>query len=301
MDDNFVGIKELYDVNLRLLKPLEIGKIKYDTNEAVLSFSRAEIAQFQESKRNVSARGGYHNPALVNWEIDREVSFGITHGVLSPVSWALLSNSVLKEPTCKSVQFCETVHIIENKEYMYVDLKYCPNACDEKIGAQPNPYNEPLPMGRRPELLLKPLPPSKKKWIFVYDAETGKRIREFQIYMNRLFLQEPAKRVVVDYTFCYEDKIKVIEVGNRLVNGFLKLDGKMSVKDDKSGEVTTGILELPKIKLSSSLSIRLGSNYDNSTVSDFYFTGYPNEDERRENQAVAYVTFLDKELTGDYI
>jgi len=87
----------------------------------------------------------------------------------------------------------------------------------------------------------------------------------------------------VDYTFCYEDKIKVIEVGNRLVNGFLKLDGKMSVKDDKSGEVTTGILELPKIKLSSSLSIRLGSNYDNSTVSDFYFTGYPNEDERREN------------------
>lgn len=301
MNDNFVGIKELYDVNLRLLKPLEIGGIKYDTNEAILSFSKAEIAQLQESKRSVSAHGGYHNPALVNWEVDREVSFAISHGVLSPVSWALLSNSVLKEPSYKSVQFCETLHTIENQEYVYVDLKYNPNACDMKIGAQPNPYNEPLPMGRRPEFLLKPLPPSKKKWIFVYDAETGKRIRDFQIYMNRIFLQVPAKRVVVDYTFSYEDKVKVIEVGNRLVNGFLRLDGKMSVKDERSGEVTTGILELPKIKLSSSLSMRLGSNYDNSTVSDFYFTGYPNEEERRENQAVAYVTFLNRELTGDYI
>lgn len=301
MDNEFVGIKELYDVNLRLLKPLEIGGKKYDTNESILSFSRAEIAQFQEQKRQVAARGGYHNPALVNWEIDREVSFAITHGVLSPISWALLSNSVLKEPPKKSVQYNETVHTTDNINYLYADLKFCPNACDEKIGAQPNPYNEPMPMGRRPEFLLKPLPPSKKKWIFVYDMDTGKRIREFQIYQNRLFLQVPAKEIFVDYTFDYCDGIRVIEVGNRLVNGFLKLDGKMSVKDDKSGEVTTGILELPKIKLSSSLSIRLGSNYDNSTVSDFYFTGYPNEEERRENQVVVYVTFLDKELTGDYI
>jgi hypothetical protein len=38
------------------------------------------------------------------------------------------------------------------------------------MGAQGNPDMEPLPMGRRPDLLLKPLPPSKTKWIFVYDA-----------------------------------------------------------------------------------------------------------------------------------
>jgi len=57
----------------------------------------------------------------------------------------------------------------------------------------------------------------------------------------------------------------------------------MSVKDDRTGEVSTGILELPKIKLSSSLSVKMGSNYDNSIVSDFYFTGYFDESERREN------------------
>ena len=68
-----------------------------------------------------------------------------------------------------------------------------------------------------------------------------------------------------------------------------------------SGEVTTAILEIPKIKLSSSLTMRLGKNYDCSSVSDFYFTGYPDEDIRREKQSVCKITFLDKELTGDYI
>lgn len=299
--DNFVGMKELYDVSLRLNSPLEIGGIKYDINEPILSFETAEIAQINETKRDVSARGGYHNPALVNWEVDKEMNFAISHGVLSPKSWALLSNSKLKEPVYKSISINEVLQVTEQGDYCYVDLKYCPNSCDCKIGAQPNPCFEPLPMGRRPELMLKPLPPSKTKWIFIYDMETGRRIREFEIYQNRIFFREDVRKVAIDYTFDCEDKIRVIEVGNRLLNGFLRLTGKMSVKDEKSGEVTTVILEMPKIKLSSSLSMKLGKNYEQSTVSDFFFTGYPDEARRREEQTIAYVTFLDKELTGDYI
>lgn len=299
--DNFVGMKELYDVSLRLNSPLEIGGKKYDINETILSFKTAEIAQINEIKREVSARGGYHNPALVNWEVDKEMNFAISHGVLSPKSWALLSNSKLKEPVYKSIQYNQELQAIEEGDYCYVDLKYCPNSCDCKLGAQPNPCFEPLPMGRRPELMLKPLPPSKTKWIFIYDTETGQRIRDFEIYQNRIFFKQPVRKVEVDYTFDYEDKIRTLEVGNRLLNGFLRLQGKMSVKDEKSGEVTTAILEMPKIKLSSSLSIALGKNYNQSTVSDFFFTGYPDESRRREDQTIAYVTFLDRELTGDYI
>lgn len=300
MDENFVGMKELYDVNLRLLKPLEIGNKKYDINESILSFAKVEMAQIQQDKRTVEARGGYHNPALVNWEVDREMQFLITNGVLSPVSYALLSNSKLKQPQYKSVQYNESVHVIEGNNYLYVDLKFCPNAVVQ-MGAQPNPNLEPLPMGRRPELLLKPLPPSKTKWIFIYNKETGQKIHDFQIYQNRIFLREQAKEVIVDYTFTYEDKIRVIEVGNRLLNGFLRLDGKMSIKDEKSGKVTTGIMEMPKIRLSSDLTIQLGSSYGNSTVSNFHFTGFIDESERRDQQKIAKITFLDTELTGDYI
>lgn len=299
--DRFSGMKELYDVSLRLNAPLEIGNKKYDINESILNFKTAEIAQIDEAKKNVQARGGYHNNPLVNWEIDKEMSFAISNGVLSPTSWSLLSNSKLKEPVIKSVQYNEELHVIEEGEYCYVDLKYYPNSCNQLMGIQPNPELEPMPMGRRPELMLKPLPPSKTKWIFIYDIETGKRIRDFEIYRNRIYFKENIRRVEIDYTFNYEDKIRTIEVGNRLLNGFLRLTGKMSVKDEKSGEVTTAILEMPKIKLSSSLSMRLGKNYEQSSVSDFFFVGYPDESRRREEQSLAYVTFLDRELTGDYI
>lgn len=299
--DNFSGIKELYDVSIRLNSPLEFNGRKFNTNETLLLFETAEIADITERKSSVQARGGYHNNALINWETDKEMNFAISHGVLSPVSWALLSNSKIEMPKTKSVSYNEIVHTIEDNDHCYVDLKYKPNHCNCIMGAQGNPFNEPLPMGRRPELMLKPLPPSREKFIFVYDQETGQRIDDFEIYENRLLFKRPYRKVYVDYTFEYEDKIKVIKVGDRLFNGFLSLTGKMSVKDEISGEVTTAILEIPKIKLSSNLSMRLGKNYDSSTVSDFFFTGYPDENVRREKQSVCKIAFLDKELTGDYI
>lgn len=194
----------------------------------------------------------------------------------------------------------EELKCIEDENYCFTDLKYCPNNV-ERLGAQPNPDFEPLPMGRRPELMLKPLPPSLSKWIFIYDAATGCRIRDFEVFQNRIFFKKSYRSVIVDYTFNYEDRIKVIEIGNRLYNGFLRLTGKMSVKNQNSGEITTALVEMPKIKLSSSLSIRIGKNVQSSAVSDFFFTGYPDDSRRREEQSVAYITFLDKELTEDYI
>jgi len=299
--DNSMGIKELYDVSIRLNAPLEFNGKKFNTNETLLVFKTAELANITEHKKLVQAKGGYHNNALINWEIDEEMNFALSHGVLSPVSWALLSNSQIKAPKTKSVPYNETLLTIETDEYCYVDLKYKPNHCNCIMGVQGNPHNEPLPMGRRPELMLKPLPPNKEKFIFVYDEETGRRIDDFEIYENRLFFKVPYRKVYVDYTFEYEDKIKVIKVGDRLFNGFLSLTGKMSVKDEISGEVTTAILEIPKIKLSSNLALRLGKDIEYATVSDFYFTGYPDENVRREKQSVCKITFLDKELTGDYI
>lgn len=299
--ENFSGMKELYDVTIRLNNPIDFNGKKFNVNESLLVFKTAEIAQANEQKINTQTRGGYHNIPLINWEVDKEMSFAISHGVLSPVSWALLSNSKIEMPKTKSVSYNEILKPMEDDNYCYVDLKYCPNHCNCIIGAQGNPHNEPLPMGRRPELMLKPLPPSKDKFIFIYDCDTGKKIIDFEIYQNRIFFKNSYRQVYVDYTFTYEDKIKVIKVGDRLFNGFLSLTGKMSVKDEKSGEVTTAILEIPKIKLSSSLSMRLGKNYDESTVSDFFFVGYPDENIRREKQSVCKITFLDKELSGDYI
>ncbi len=299
--DTFGGIKEIYDVRIRLNQPIELGKRKFDINETILSFSTAEITQIDQQKNERQAKGGYHNNLLMYWDIDKETNFAITHGILSPTSWALLSNSKLKNPKFKSVNYQESLHTIEDDKYCYIELKFCPNAHGDLIGAQPNPNFDIHPIGRKENLMLKPLPPSKTRWIFCYDEETGMPIRDFEIYGNKVFFKKSYRKINVDYTFEYEDRIQVIEVGNRLFNGFLRMDAKMSFKDEKSGIVSTALLELPKIKLSSSLSMRLGKSYENSTVSDFYFTGYPNEEIRRENQYVSKITFLDTELTGDYL
>lgn len=40
----------------------------------------------------------------------------------------------------------------------------------------------------------------------------------------------------------------------------LKLTAKMRLKDDTDGHTTTGILEIPNVKLVSDLSMRLGSD-----------------------------------------
>lgn len=300
--EEFVGLKEMYDVDIRTLKPLEIGDRKYDKNESIISFSSIQISQLNEYKKDVQAKGGYHNNILINWEIDKEGSFSISKGILSPTSWAILSNSKLSKPKVRSICYQEIVNSIYEDCYCYIDLKYRPNAILDIIGAQPNPCNEPLPMGRQPDLKLKPLPPSNTKWIFCYDLRTGEKIKDFEIYQNRIFFKQEVREVLIDYTFNYEDNLTVLEVGNRLINGFLKLTGKMSKKDENSGEVTTAILELPKIKISSSLSMRLGSCYNNSTVQDFYFTAYPeSETGRVEDQTIAKIIFLDRELTGEYI
>jgi len=176
-------------------------------------------------------------------------------------------------------------------------LKYIPNHIDGKWGIQGNPENEPLPMGRREWLPLKPLPPKRDKYIFCYDLETGNRIMNFEVAGNKVIFKGNHNKVMVDYTFDYDDDIVELDVGNRLFNGFLNLTGKMTTKEHFSGETRTAILEIPRIKIYSNLAVKLGSLYQDPIVSEFYFTGYPEEGRQAENESVCKITFLKHELT----
>lgn len=300
LQDNFSGIKEMYDVCIRTNEPLIIEGRKFDTNETILQFKSAELCTFKQNIDNTTANGGYLNSPLVFWQEDRQIDFAITHGVLSPVSWSILSNSNLYEKKNKSIGYNEEVQCIFDENKCYANLKYIPNTNNEKYGVQGNPNNEPLPLGRRPEIPLKPLPPDKEKYIFCYDLDTGAKILNFQLLGNRIYFLAPHKRIYVDYTF-YESNVKQLDLGSRLSNSFLRLTGKMSLKDEETGKVSTVILEIPKIKLSSSLSAQLGRSSANSIVSDFSFTGYPDENLRRDKRHTCTITFLNDELTGEYI
>jgi len=66
--------------------------------------------------------------------MDKECTFAITHGLLSLTSWAILSNSKINDRRTKSVSYKETLDVIEDDDFWFVDLKYMPNHVDGEFG-----------------------------------------------------------------------------------------------------------------------------------------------------------------------
>jgi hypothetical protein len=96
--------------------------------------------------------------------------------------------------------------------------------------------------------------------VFVYNKETGEKITNFTRNGNNLILNQSYLEVVVDYYYNYDNGYTVFSIGRALTNGYLSLEGKTRVKDDITGQVTTGIIKIPKLKLLSNLSMRLGQD-----------------------------------------
>jgi hypothetical protein len=94
--------------------------------------------------------------------------------------------------------------------------------------------------------------------VFVYIKETGERISGISYYNNLININQSYLEVVVDYCYSYNKGYDILTFGHGILNGYLSLEGKMRVKDDTTGQVVTGIIKIPKLKLLSNLSMRLG-------------------------------------------
>ena len=66
--------------------------------------------------------------------------------------------------------------------------------------------------------------------------------------------------LIVDYSYNYRDGGRILTCGQPLTTGYLALEGKTRVKDDITGQITTGLIKIPKLKLLSKLSMRLGQD-----------------------------------------
>ena len=224
MIDEF-GFKELYEVSLKATSIIEVGDTKIEVGETVASFDKVQLANFQEIKDSVSARGGYGNSALIYWDATKELRLSFTQGVFSKTQFALMTNSKLVQSEGQ-----EIITINTRNEY----------ESDEKGR---------IFTGR---VLREP--------IFVYDKETGKKLTDWTFLDQTIYLSEQYKEVIVDYCYDYYNGFTKIIAGRPLTTGYLSLTGKMRVKDDITGKVITGIIKIPKLRLMSDLSIRVGSD-----------------------------------------
>lgn len=253
------SFKELYDVSLKATYPFDYCGRHFETGETIVIFDKITIANLNEIKNTISARGGFNNANLVTWDTTKEIRFNFTQGVFSKLQFALLNNSKMLQAGSANKITVSKRETSNSDDKGEIQLKYPP------------------------------------KNIYIYD-ENFVKLNYEKVNENTFYIYEPFKKVIVDYSFEYENSGKIMKLGQQLISGYLELEGKTRYKDDESGHVKTGIIKIPRLKLMSELSIRLGE-YASPAVGNFSGVGYPVG--ARGNQTVMEMYFLEDDIDSD--
>lgn len=258
---NEFGFKELYEVIIRTTYPIEVSGKTLEAGEAIAVFDKVQVGNFQEIKSSVTARGGWDNRGLVFWDATREVRINLTQGIFSKSQFALMTAAKLITSSNDQVLTLTKIEKKESDENGNIELS--------------NPAKSP---------------------IFVYKVSTGERLTYSVVDETHLHIEESYTDCMIDYSYEYTNQYQTLVVGQALTSGFLTLEGKTRVKDDITGQTHTGIIYIPRLKLVSDLSMRLGENAQ-PIVGRLDATAIPTGD--RKNTEVMKVIFLDDDIDSD--
>lgn len=274
------SFKELYEVKLKSTYQLEVGGVTIEPGEVVACFDKIQISNFSEIKRFISARGGYLNEPQVSWDDTRELKIDFNQGIFSKSQFALLNNLKFLDPVDQDIELIGEREELETDGEGKIWLKQIPH-CD----------------------------------VYIYDAEEGFKIRreedsqnhhikpywkyngenEIQIVGAKSIPAE-YRNLIVDYCFAYEGDTSIMQVGKEFTNGYLWLEGKTRVQDDVTGQIKTGIIRIPKLKLMSQLSIQIGRNAS-PQVGRFSAVAYPTGS--HNNKEIMRLIFLGDDIDAD--
>lgn len=258
---NEFGMKELYSVFLKTTYPIRINGKDFEEGEVIAAFDKIQIANFQEIKSKIEAKGGYENRAQVTWQSTKEIDFVFSQGIFSKEQFALLNGA-------KLVKRQEGV-ILTERERVETD--------------------------EEGKFLLKELPYEN---FFIYDMN-GNKISSTRVVQNEKevkIIDSAYEELICDYEFLYDEKISELIIGQELVKGYLSLEARTRVKDDITGHTRTGIIRIPQLKLMSDLSMRLGDNVP-PLMGTFKAAGYPIGS--RGDTKVMEILFLEDDIDSD--
>lgn len=291
--DQYFGHKELYEVVLRAKVPMQFGDRYIETDEPVLYFNDINMSLLTEQNRPVFARGGWANMPRVIWDERTEVQFAMTDGVISSVGMSiLLGANVVSE---------------QDKTPLYIHMTEGP--LETTLGDNGKPYID---------LKHHPVDTSiKKTFIFDYERDAiqekiyGKRvpivdpfddtqtIPRIELYKDKNLLvpAENNRKYMIDYYYKYEDKALIYSVQRERFNGLFTLEGKFYSKDENEGKNYTNLLYMPKVRVVSSINLRLGERAD-PTVSTFNIIGLP-ETVGDSKNLIMEITRLGEDIDAD--
>ena len=262
MSESLMNFKELYDVYLKLTYPVEIGGRVFEEGEVIAKFDKIQIAGLNQISEYKTANGGFDNRSHIYWESVKEVQLSLSQGVFSKEQFSLMYNSKL-------------LNINEGEE---VIISKTENLETKEDGT----------------IVLSEKPISK---VFVYNTSNGQKIAAYSLKDKTISLAEPYLEVTVNYQYAYTNGAKVAQIGRLLTNGYLEFEGKTRVKDDITGHEVTGLIKIPKLKLMSDLSIRLGAKAS-PMIGTLKAVGVPVGS--RGNSYVCEFYFLNNDIDSDF-
>lgn len=224
--NNEFGMKELYFVQLKTTLPIEINGKYLAPGEVVASFDKLQIANFQEIRPYVTAHGGYEDRDRVFWETTKGVEIVFSQGIFSKEQFSMMYNARLWNIEQETFPISQR-DFVETNEEGILELTQVP----------------------------------KDTNIFIYNKETGEKLYNATMAGEKSIKTSwPYTDVIVDYEYICDKGMSKISIGQRALSGFLSLEGRTRVKDDITGTTKTGIFKIPKLKLTSDLSLTLGTN-----------------------------------------
>lgn len=230
--DTSYGIRELRDVNFRALQPMEFNGQTYQAGETIINFEKVNFLSTIEQKNTKSITGGKGNIEFMHWTNSPSCNLYFSQGVFSKRQLSFFSNSKINKGTTRLIHKREVLETDENGQ---VTIKY-----------------EPVQL-------------------FVYNANTNERI-EYVLDGLNILTEHNFMEVICDYTFEYMNPYTVIQMGNGFYNHYLSLDAKTYVKSTEDGDLVTGIIEIPKLRITSPLQFTLGDKA-NTPQLEFYGVG----------------------------
>lgn len=261
MDKDF-GVKELYDVTFRLTYPDNILGTDYEEDEVILRFDRLDMAILNEIRVRTSSNGGYLNKTQIYWDEPRNIRIQMTKGIVNKRAMSILTNNNLFTSQEVEVPITEQINSIGISKY---NLKYNID------------LNKPY---------------------FLYRDNKKIDKSNYSIKDNYLILKdENYTNLVFDY-YTNKKNQEYLRIGQNLIGGFLKMEGKTRLKDDTDGQEKTGIITIPKVRIMSDLSLRLGE-YQEPYAYGFIVEGEPVG--LRGDSYICDIQFLDTDIDADIV
>ena len=261
--ENEFGLKELTDLTLKVTYPIEMAGRIFEPGEVIARFDKIQLANFKEVTSRVSANGGFDNRSHVIWEDPKEIQLSFTQGIFSARQFALLSNARLIDE--------------QDEEGIIISGHYSGESDEEgKILVGKAGISD----------------------VFVYDAKTYEKItpKSIDFKNGKIVIDFQYKDVEVDFNYRYYEKVTSCILGRKLIQGYLQLEGKSRVKDDITGKTRTVILRIPRLKLVSDLTMRLGREAT-PVLANFNAIGLPTGE--RGNKQIMELLSLSDDIDAD--